>query len=220
MANLHPVPAAAPEERPRHRGLLHQWAAPVALGAGVGLVAIAPSARARVGVAVYALSLVVLFGVSALYHRRAWTPRVRMWLRRADHAAIFLLIGGTYTPVALLGVGGPAGSHLLAAVWVGVAIGVLVALFWTRAPKAVSAALAVAVGWTAAPYLGDVHRAVATPTLWLILAGGVAYTVGALVYAVRRPDPWPRVFGYHEVFHACTLVGATLHLAVVVAILR
>lgn len=206
--------------KPLLRGVQHQWAAVFALGAGTTLVALAPTTEARVAAAIYAASLALLFAVSAVYHRFEWTPAVRTWLRRADHASIFLLIGGTYTPVAMLALGGETGRHLLIAIWCGVAFGVLVSMLWPGAPKFVSAAIAVAVGWTIVPYIGSIGRALQSAEIWLIALGGIAYTVGALVYAAKRPDPWPRVFGYHEVFHALTLVGAGLHLAAVFAIVR
>jgi hemolysin III len=199
--------------KPLLRGALHQWAAVFAAGAGCTLVALAPDARTRIAAAVYSLSLALLFGVSAVYHRFQWSARVRTWLRRADHASIFLLIGGTYTPIALLGIGGDTGTSLLVAIWSGVSLGVGVSLLWPGAPKLVSALIAIAVGWTIVPYLGDVYRALTALELWLIASGGIVYTLGGLVYALRRPNPWPRVFGYHEVFHAMTLVGAGLHLA-------
>jgi hemolysin III len=206
--------------KPIWRGLQHQWAAVFALGAGTTLVALAPTAKIRLAAAIYATSLALLLAVSAVYHRFNWTPGVRTWLRRADHASIFLLIGGSYTPIAMLALGDAAGRSLLIAIWCGVAIGVLVSMFWPGAPKFVTAAIAVAVGWTIVPYVGDIGRALEPAEIWLIVIGGVAYTVGALVYAARRPNPWPRVFGYHEVFHALTLVGASLHLAAVLSIVR
>ena len=206
--------------KPRWRGVQHQWAAVFALGAGTTLVALAPTTDARAASAIYAASLSLLLAVSAVYHRYEWTPAVRTWLRRADHASIFLLIGGTYTPVAMLALGGATGRHLLVAIWCGVAFGVLVSMLWPGAPKFVSAAIAVAVGWTIVPYIGSISRALQPVEIWLIVLGGVAYTVGALVYAARRPNPWPRDFGYHEVFHALTLVGAATHFAAVLSIVR
>lgn len=206
--------------KPRWRGVQHQWAAVLAFGAGTGLVALAPTTESRVASAIYAASLTLLLAVSAVYHRFQWTPAVRAWLRRADHASIFLLIGGTYTPIAMLAIGGATGRHLLIAIWCGVAFGVLVSMLWPGAPKFVSAAIAVAVGWTIVPYVQDVRRALQPTEIWLIVLGGIAYTVGALVYAARRPNPWPRVFGYHEVFHALTLVGAATHFAAVFSIVR
>ena len=199
--------------KPSLRGVLHQWAAVYALGAGAALVVLAPTNQARIAAAVYAASLVLLLTISAVYHRFQWTPRVRTWLRRADHASIFLLIGGSYTPIAMLALGGNTGRHLLFAIWGGVALGVLVSMLWPGAPKWVTAAIAVAVGWTLVPYFGAVGRALTSAELWLIALGGAAYTVGALVYATKHPNPWPRSFGYHEIFHALTLVGAGLHFA-------
>lgn len=200
--------------------MLHQFAAASALGAGGVLVSMAPTPRAAAAAALYAFSLVVLFSVSATYHRVDWSPRGRTWMRRMDHASIFILIAGTYTPVALLGVTGAAGDSLLLAIWCGALVGVLQSLFWVGAPKVITAALAVAVGWTLVPYLGDARRALGFTELFLILAGGVAYTTGAIAYALKRPDLRPGVFGYHELFHALTLVGAGLHFAVVLRLVR
>jgi len=206
--------------KPALRGVLHQSAAWYALGAGSVLVAIAPTPRAAIAAAVYSLSLVALFAVSAIYHRVQWQQeRSRAHMRRADHASIFILIAGTYTPIALLGLGGDDGRRLLIAIWVGALAGVLLSLFWVKAPKALTAAVAVLIGWTLVPYFNEVRRLLGA-AVWLILAGGIAYTVGAIVYAIRKPNPWPRVFGYHEIFHALTLVGALLHFAVIVQIVR
>jgi hemolysin III len=218
-----PQPATYMEtlsQKPSLRGVLHQWAAVYALGAGTGLVALAPTREARIAAAIYSASLCLLLAVSAIYHRFDWAPRLRMWLRRADHASIFLLIGGSYTPIAMLAIGGDDGRHLLIAIWCGVALGVLVSMLWPRAPKFVAATIAVAVGWTIVPYIGVLRRALDFTELWLIVVGGIAYTVGAVVYAAKRPNPWPGRFGYHETFHALTLVGAGLHLAAVMMIVR
>ena len=207
-------------EKPTLRGVLHHSAAWYALGAGSVLVAMASTPRAAIAAAVYSLSLVALFAISAIYHRVQWrTDRTRARMRRADHASIFILIAGTYTPVALLGLGGADGRRLLIMIWSGALAGVLLSLFWVRAPKALTAAVAVAVGWMIMPYFGEVRRLLGM-MVWLILAGGIAYTAGAIIYALRRPNPWPRTFGYHELFHALTLVGASLHFAVIVQIVR
>lgn len=206
--------------KPRWRGVQHQWAAAFAAGAGATLVAMAPTATARVAAAIYAASLTLLLTVSGIYHGGHWRHVVRMWLRRADHASIFLLIGGTYTPVAMLGLDEVTGRQLLIAIWSGAALGIVVSMFWPDAPKFVSAAIAVAVGWTIVPYLGDLGRSLTTIQVWLIAAGGIAYTLGAVVYAVKRPNPWPASFGYHEVFHALTLLGAGLHFAAVILLVR
>jgi hemolysin III len=206
--------------KPRLRGVLHQFAAPAALGAGLVLVSMAPGPRSATAAALYALSLVVLFAVSATYHRVDWSTRGRAWMRRMDHASIFVLIAGTYTPVALIGLPEASGNSLLLAIWGGALLGVLQSLFWVHAPKVLTAVLAVAVGWTLVPWLGEVRRALGAGELALIFAGGVAYTAGALAYALKRPDLKPGVFGYHEVFHALTLVGAALHFAAVLRLVR
>ncbi|WIG98929.1 hemolysin III family protein [Myxococcus sp. SDU36] len=207
-------------EKPKLRGVLHQFAAPGALGAGLVLVSMAPTDRAAAAAAVFAFSLVVLFAVSATYHRVNWSTRGRTWMRRMDHASIFILIAGTYTPVALLGISGAAGDGLLLLIWAGALAGVLQSLFWIQAPKVVTAALAVAVGWTLVPYFDEARQALSGSDLTLILAGGVAYTAGAIAYALKRPNLLPGVFGYHEVFHALTLVGAGLHFTVVLRLVR
>jgi hemolysin III len=211
--------AMVASSKPLLRGVLHQSAAWYAFGAGSVLVAVASTPRKVAAAAIYSLSLVTLFAVSAIYHRVQWSERARAMMRRADHSSIFVLIAGTYTPIGLLALGGADGRRLLLLVWSGAAAGVMLSLFWVRAPKALVAALAVALGWTIVPYFNDVRRLL-DGQVWLILAGGIAYTAGAIVYALRRPDPWPRIFGYHEVFHALTLVGALLHFAVIVNIIR
>ena len=206
--------------KPALRGVLHHSAAFFAAGAGAVLVAMSPDLRTAAAVAIFSLSLVTLFAVSAIYHRVQWkTERARAYMRRADHSSIFLLIAGTYTPVAFLGLGGEDGRRLLIMIWAGAAAGVCLSLFWVKAPKVLTAVLAVAMGWMIVPYFGQVRRLLG-PELWLILAGGIAYTLGAVIYAVRRPNPWPHVFGYHEVFHALTIVGALLHFAAIVQIVR
>ena len=207
-------------QKPTLRGVQHQWAAVVAAVAGMYLVAVAPDAESRVAVAIYSASLVLLLSVSAIYHRFDWPHRTRMWLRRADHASIFLLIGGTYTPVTLLCLDSPADVHLMIAVWSGAAVGIVVSMFWPTAPKWVGAALAIAVGYTIVPYFGQIARQMTSTELTLIVVGGVAYTAGAIVYAAKRPNPWPRSYGYHEVFHTLTLVGAGLHMLAVISIVR
>lgn len=182
-----------------------------ALVAGSVLVAVAPTPRAKIAVAVFSLSLIELFAVSAIYHRVTWMGvRSRRIMHRLDHASIFVLIAGTYTPVAILGIGGVSGQRLLISVWSGALVGVLVSVFWVTKPKVVSSALAIAVGWTIVPFFGEARRLLGAD-LPIILAGGIAYTAGAVIYAMRRPNPFPRVFGYHELFHALTVVGASLH---------
>jgi hemolysin III len=206
-------------QKPLLRGVLHQEAVWLALGAGAVLVATARTLQAGIAAAIYSASLVVLFAVSSIYHRVQWSPRARALMRRADHSSIFILIAGTYTPVALLGLAGTDGRNLLIAIWAGAAAGVALSLFWVNAPKALVAVLAVALGWTIVPYFGEVRRLLGGG-MWLLLAGGIAYTAGAIAYAARRPDPFPRVFGYHEVFHALTIIGASLHFVAVLRIVQ
>ncbi|MEN0060597.1 MAG: hemolysin III family protein [Myxococcota bacterium] len=205
-------------QKPVFRGLLHQYAAPTALGAGLVLVAIAPTGRASVAVAVFAASLVLQFGVSALLHRGDWTLPAENWIRRVDHASIFVLIAGTYTPVALIGLPVGQGESLLQFVWGGAALGILYCVLNLQGPKWWRAGLALALGWSIAPYIGELRAAAGDPTLGLLVAGGAIYTLGALVYATERPTLWPATFGFHEAFHAATVAAAALHFASVFAL--
>ena len=205
--------------KPLLRGVSHQAAAVAALLAWAAIAAVAPTSAARAAAHVYAASLFALFAVSATYHRPTWSPRARAWMRRLDHSAIFVLIAGTYTPLCLL-LGGRRGSALLAAVWIGAAAGIARSVLWVRAPKLLVAILYVALGWAVLPVLPAVRTAVGTGGLTLLAAGGVAYTIGAAVYVTRWPNPWPRVFGYHEVFHALVIVAAVCHFAVAFTAVR
>lgn len=202
------------------RGVLHQFGAAIAAGAGLVLVTLAPAGRASAAVAVFVASLFVLFTVSATYHRVDWSVPARARMRRADHASIFVLIAGTYTPIAMLGLPRDVGNKLLVAIWSGALLGVLLSLFWVQAPRILVAALAVLVGWTLVPYMGEVRHAYGDGIFGLILAGGIAYSLGAVAYASKRPTLWPAFFGYHELFHLLTLVGATLHFTAVLKIVR
>lgn len=203
----------ARQEKPLLRGVSHEIAAFVALLAWVALVTAATPGRGRFAATVYGATLTALFTISALYHRPTWAPRPRLLWRRLDHSAIFLLIAGTYTPLCLL-LGGAAGTAELAVVWGGAALGVGQSIAWPRAPKPLIAVVYVALGWVVVPVIPALLRVLGGPSLALLAAGGLAYTVGAVVYAVRRPDPFPRVFGYHEVFHALVVVAAACHFAV------
>lgn len=205
--------AALPAEKPLLRGVSHEIAAAVALAAWVGLALAAPSARALAAAHVYGASLFALFAVSALYHRPSWPPRARLLMRRLDHSAIFLLIAGTYTPMCLV-LGGRLGTALLAVAWTGAALGVVQAVLWPRAPKPLVAVVYVALGWVVVPVLPALRADLGTAAVALLALGGIVYSLGAVVYATRRPDPFPRVFGYHEVFHAMVIAAATLHYVV------
>lgn len=208
MASLAPTELPT---KPRLRGKSHGVAFFVALLAGIALVAAAEGQTAKIACAVYAASLCLLLGVSALYHLVNWTaPAARQRMRRLDHSAIFVLIAGTYTPLAFT-LDPDSTFRMLAVAWTGAALGVLKALFWVHGPKWIVAVLAVAVGWLAVfyavPLLGTIGLG---PVLWMGL-GGVLYSLGALVYALKRPDPWPSTFGYHEVFHALVIAAAICH---------
>ncbi len=196
-------------EKPLLRGVSHEVATAFALVGWVLLVRQAPGTRAAIAAGVYGLALTAQFGVSALYHRPSWGARARLLMRRLDHAAIFLLIAGTYTPFCLLLPGG--GRALLAFVWAGALAGMIFSVVWPFAPKWLMAALSVALGWAVVPVLPALRAAIGAGGLALLLGGGLAYTAGAVVYATRRPDPFPRVFGYHEVFHALVIVAAVCH---------
>jgi len=210
---------ASQPSKPLLRGVSHEIAAWLALAAGVTLALVAPGGRARTSAVVYAASLFSLFAVSALYHRPNWAPRARLWMRRLDHSAIFLLIAGTYTPFCLL-LGGATGRTMLAVAWAGAAAGVLQSILWVRAPKPLVAALYVLLGWVVVPVVPALRAALGTGALALLATGGLLYTLGAVVYASRRPDPLPRVFGYHEVFHGLVIAAAACHFAVVAGAVR
>jgi hemolysin III len=204
--------------KPRLRGVLHEYSFFVSLGSGLMLVLASSPDLARIAAAVYASALAGLFGVSALYHRVTWPPRAGAWMRRLDHAMIFLLIAGTYTPIALLMLPRPKGLLLLALVWGASLAGIVFNLVWVTAPRLVSPALYVLIGWIAVAALPDLLSSVSLGTLLLLTLGGVVYSIGALVYATRRPNPAPAVFGYHEVFHACTIAAASMHFAAVASV--
>jgi hemolysin III len=213
------APDASPRPKPLLRGVSHEIAAGVALAGLVSLAFLAPGPRARLAGLVYGGSLVALFAVSALYHRPTWAPRARLWMRRLDHSAIFLLIAGTFTPLCLL-LGDGRARTLLAVVWVGAGLGILRALLWPRAPRAVATVLYVLLGWAAVPLVPAMWRTLGPVSLLLLATGGLLYTVGAVIYAARRPDPFPRVFGYHEVFHLLVIAAAGLHFAVAAGAVR
>ena len=200
-------------QRPAWRGVLHQYAFFVSIVPVVMMVRAAPTPRAALGATVYGASLAALLGVSALYHRITWSPQARLWMARLDLAMIYLLIAGTYTPIALLALE-PAHSKLaLTLVWSGAAAGLAIKLCWTHAPKWVRSAIYVAIGSIGAWFAPEIQRSVGGHALALLGLGGLIYIVGAIVYALQRPDPVPAVFGYHEVFHALVVIAAAVHFA-------
>jgi hemolysin III len=198
-------------EIPLLRGVMHAWAFWFALAAAALLIVLAPSAQARSAAVVYGLGLCALFAGSGLYHRWRWNPRWRPILRRIDHSTIFVFIAASYTPIALLVLEGPLRGVVLVGVWAGAAAGVIFSLAWITAPRVLAAATYLGLGWfaiIAIPQLVD--RLPATP-LFLLAAGGLLYTVGAIVYAGKWPNPWPRTFGFHELFHVFVIAAAAAH---------
>ncbi|HMD51731.1 MAG TPA: hemolysin III family protein [Solirubrobacteraceae bacterium] len=205
-----PVPA-----KPRLRGVSHEYAFFVSLGCGVALILAASDGRARLAASIYAVAVSALLGTSALYHRVTWRPTARRWMRRLDHSMIFVLIAGTYTPVALLALKGPLASTILVVVWAGALGGVIFKLIWIDAPKWLLAAIYIAFGCVSAAIFGELPAAIGWLGVAGLAVGGLLYTIGAVVYASGRPNPSPRVFGYHEVFHALVIAAAALHYAVI-----
>lgn len=201
--------------KPILRGHFHQAAFFLAIGACIMLVVQSRDAYTAFALSIYSLSLITMFGISALYHRCNWQEKARMWLRRLDHSAIFILIAGTGTPISLLSLPADVGGKVLVMIWVAALAGILQSLVWVHAPKWVSAILYLTVGWLVVPYLPQFRVALGGARVGLLMAGGVVYTLGALVYAMKKPNPCPRVFGYHEIFHILVIVAAGLHFAVI-----
>jgi len=199
--------------KPRLRGWLHAGMAPLALIGAIVLVALAPTTAGRVTSAIFGFSSILLFGISAVYHRGTWSPPVYGVLRRLDHTNIFLIIAGTYTPMAVLLLPRSTAQTMLVVVWVGALAGLLARVFWLGAPRWFYTPVYVALGWVAVWYMPTFWTATPQgPTIvWLVAAGGLAYTLGAVVYGTRWPDPSPRWFGFHEVFHSLTVVGFVCH---------
>jgi len=201
--------------KPRLRGVSHQYAFFASLIAGPALVMTAPTPRAVVAATIYASGLCGLLGASALYHRVTWSASARPWLRRVDHAGIYGLIAGTYTPFGLIVLHGAWQIAVLSVVWAGALAAATIKFVWLTAPKWLSAALGIALGWVGVVVIPQLLDGAGPAVLTLVVAGGVCYTVGALVYARRKPDPFPSVFGYHEVFHALVIVAVGLQYAAV-----
>ena len=203
--------AAFQEVKPRLRGWLHAVTSPLTLAAGIVLIALSPTAATRVGSAIFMASAVLLFTVSAIYHRGTWSPRAWAFLRRFDHANIFLLIAGSYTPFALLMLEGTDRVVLLSVVWGVAAGGVLFRVFWAGAPRWLYVPIYIAMGWAAIFYVEQFAQAASASVLVLIVVGGVLYSLGGVVYGLKRPDPYPAWFGFHEVFHTLTILAFITH---------
>ena len=216
MTGGHGQQAASAPVKPRMRGVMHQYAFFISLITGAVLILAAPAAEAAVAAGIYAGAIAALFGVSALYHRLNWSPAARRRMRRLDHSMIFMLIAGTYTPICLLALDGVWSVTILSVVWGGAAAGIILKLVWIDAPGWLAALVYVVLVWAGTAALPIITANVGVTALVLILAGGVLYSVGAVVYARKRPDPVPAVFGYHEVFHTLVIAAAAVHYAAVV----
>ena len=202
--------------KPKLRGVTHEWAFFISLPLGFWLILSAPNGRATLAAGIYAASVALLFGSSALYHRITWaSAKARAWMRRLDHSAIFLLIAGTYTPFALLTLDGTLATAILVTVWVGAAAGIVMTMVWIDAPKWLVAIVYVALGWVAVAATPALLDKLGIGGAGMVMAGGALYTAGAVIYARKRPDPAPTVFGYHEIFHALVIAAAALQYAVV-----
>lgn len=198
------------ELRPTWRGWIHAVTFPIALAAGIVLIVLAQGSAAKWACAVFMAASLLLFGNSALYHRFDWGPKTRAVLKRIDHANILLLIAGTYTPIAVLALPTDKAIILLSLVWGGTMLGILFRVFWIDAPRWLYVALYLVLGWAAVMYMIDLFQA-NTAMMILVIVGGVLYTLGAVVYALKRPNPWPDHFGFHEIFHVCTVLAFLCH---------
>jgi hemolysin III len=210
-----PKDRGQPSVRPRFRGVSHEYAFFASLITGAVLVLVAPTRKATTAAAIYAASVSALFGASALYHRVSWRPTARRWMRRLDHSMIFVLIAGTYTPFGLLVLHGELARVVLGIAWGGALAGVVLKLVWVDAPKWLMAGVYLALGWVGLVTVPQLLSSAGLGAVTLIAVGGVLYSVGAVVYALRRPDPRPAVFGYHEIFHLLVIVAAAVHYAAI-----
>lgn len=197
--------------KPRLRGWIHAGMAPFVLAVGIVLVSLSPTGEARWSTAVFGLATTLLFSLSAVYHRGTWSPRTLAVLRRLDHSNIFLVIAGTYTPLAVLLLPDPTRWILLLVVWSGALVGIALRVFWLSAPRWLYVPIYIALGWVAVWFLPAFARTGGSAVMWLVIAGGLCYTLGAAVYATKWPNPSPRWFGFHEIFHIGTLGGYTCH---------
>ncbi|WP_341956897.1 hemolysin III family protein [Microbacterium sp. LWH13-1.2] len=201
---------AAVEIKPTWRGWIHAATFPIAIVAGAVLIIVAQGGAAKWAAAVFMATSLLLFGNSALYHRFDWSPKVKVVLKRIDHANILLLIAGTYTPLAVLALPPEKGALLLVLVWSGALLGILFRVFWINAPRWLYVALYLVLGWAAVMYMADLLVA-NVAMMVLVIVGGLLYTGGAIVYALKRPNPWPGHFGFHEIFHVCTVLAFLCH---------
>ncbi|MDO5672069.1 MAG: hemolysin III family protein [Actinomycetaceae bacterium] len=198
-------------KKPVLRGWIHTVAAPLSLVASIILVILAPTPLTRIGSLIYLVASLLLFGMSAVYHMGWWSQKVDALLRRFDHANIFLLIAGTYTPIAIALLPAPKATVLLSVVWTGAIAGIVGHMVWITAPRWVYTPIYIILGWVALAYLSDMWTIGGPAVVLLLIAGGLCYTIGALIYALKWPNPSPKIFGFHEIFHAGTVAGWTCH---------
>ncbi|MBD3689968.1 hemolysin III family protein [Nanchangia anserum] len=201
------TPTSLPLTKPLLRGWIHLGVTPLALAASIVLTALAPTSSTRLASAVFLVCSLLLFGVSALYHRVNWSPRAHTVLRRLDHSNIFLLIAGTYTPISIGVLRPHDATVLLSVIWIGAAAGIALSLGWPNAPRWLYVPIYIVLGWMALFYMAELVTRGGWAMVWLLIAGGLCYTLGAVVYGFKRPNPWPRVFGFHEIFHLGTVAG-------------
>ena len=200
------------DERPTWRGWIHAGVLPIVIAAGIVLVVLANGVAAKATTAIFFATSVLLFGNSALYHRFNWSPRVKKVLKRIDHANIFLLIAGSYTPITWLALPREKALVLMIVIWAIALLGIGFRVFWIGAPRWLYVPIYISMGWAAIVFMGDFFAANA-PMMILILSGGLAYTLGAVVYGFKRPNPWPGKFGFHEIFHTFTVLAFMSHWA-------
>jgi hemolysin III len=218
-SGLDTLAGSVAEVKPKLRGWMHLATAPLALAGGIVLVILSPDATTRWGSALFSASALVLFTVSAIYHTGSWSSRARTLLRRFDHANIFVLIAGSYTPLTLILLEGTQRTVLLTTIWASALLGVLFRVFWTDAPRWLHTPIYIAMGWVAVFFLPDFAQGayerlggdIGTAVIALVAAGGALYTLGGVVYGFQRPNPWPRWFGFHEVFHTFTILAFVTH---------
>jgi hemolysin III len=206
--------------KPRFRGRIHQVAFFVSIPAGLALVVLAEGAAATAVAAIYAVSLTAVFGASAAYHRGAWSDPARRWMKRVDHSLIFVLIAGSYTPVSVLVLSGASEVVILSVIWTLAAVGITLKMVKPDGLSVLTATLYMGMGWLALVAAPQFLRGMSTPELIMLVSGGLLYTGGAIVFASRRPDPSPEVFGYHEIWHTLMVAAATCHYAMILLVLR
>jgi len=214
------MPEATPPVRPLLRGWIHLVAFFLSIPAGVVLVLLAENAAARAAAAIYALSLTAVFGASAAYHRVRWSPKANRRMKRLDHSMIFVLIAGSYTPISILVLHGPWSVAILSIAWLGAALGIALKLARIDGLHVVTGVLYMGLGWLAVIALPQLLRGMTLPQFMLMLTGGLLYTVGAIVFASKRPDPSPATFGFHEVWHAFMVAAAACHFTMIALVLR